>query len=375
MANHGSVSPRRILAIARKELRHVARDWQTLMIILAMPVIMMFLYGYALTMDLQDTPVIVESPRQSPAIQRICDAINATTMFAITDITPVIQDPQELFRQRPVKVILRIPATFEKDLRNGGTAAPIQVLIDGSDPNTGTILRNVFEPMLLSTILDILQLEQPNVISIDKRILYNQEQKSALYFVPGLMAIILLMISALLTSLAITREKETGTMEQLLVSPVISMEIVMGKIIPYILLAAADGALILFVGQIAFGVTVQGSYLLLAAISVLYIFTCLAIGLLVSTVAATQQQAMMMVLPLTMMPSMLLSGFIFPVASMPLPLQIVSRIIPATHFLVIIRAIILKGVGITAFWQSTAALGCIGLVLVIISIRKFKVQL
>jgi ABC-2 type transport system permease protein len=189
------------------------------------------------------------------------------------------------------------------------------------------------------------------------------------------MAIILLMISALLTSLAITREKELGTIEQLLVSPLRPQEIIIGKIIPYILLAAIDGVLIMLVGYLLFGVRVAGSYLFLSLVSCVYIFTALAIGLLISTIATKQQQAMMIVLPVTMLPTIILSGFIFPLASLPFALRCLSALVPATYFLEIIRGIVLKGVGIEALWRPLVILGGMGLFLLVVSVKKFKERL
>jgi ABC-2 type transport system permease protein len=228
---------------------------------------------------------------------------------------------------------------------------------------------------VLKATLDVLNIKQPTIVTVEGRILYNQEQKSALYFVPGLMAIILLMISALLTALAITREKELGTLEQLLVSPLRPAEIVLGKIIPYIALAGVDGTLIMLVGYAAFGVRVAGSILFLAAASVVYIFTSLAIGLLVSTVAKKQQQAMLIVLPATILPTIILSGFIFPLTSLPPFLRCISYLVPATYYLQIIRGVILKGVGLGVLWPPIAVLGAMGIFLVAVSVKKFRVRL
>ena len=366
---------RRIGAIVRKEFRHIARDWQTLAIVLMMPVVMMFLYGYALTMDISDVPVLVVDPSPSPQSARLISSIDQSSLFSVKGTLRSAPDPEELFKIYHVKAIFRLHPDFTKDLFNGGKGAPIQVLIDGSDPNTGTILKNSVEPMLMGAVFEIMKLEQPPVITVQSKVLYNPQQKSALYFVPGLMAIILLMISALLTSLAITREKELGTMEQLLVSPLHPKEIILGKIIPYIFLAAADGVLILLVGRIAFGVHIAGSLILLAAASLIYIFTSLSIGLLISTIASTQQQSMMIVLPATMLPTIILSGFIFPLTSFPFFLRALSQVIPATYYLEILRGIILKGVGLTVLWQSMLILTAIGILLVGISVRKFKVRL
>jgi ABC-2 type transport system permease protein len=366
---------RRIAAIARKELWHIVRDWQTLLIALAMPVLMMFLYGYALNMDLTDVPVLVEDPQPSPESNQIVRSVDATTLFAVVGTRRVVADPLEAFRVLRVKAILRFSPTFAADLRRPGAAAGVQVLIDGSDPTTGTILRNVMEPLLTAAALKVLGLSQPTVVTVHTRVLYNPEQKSALYFVPGLMAIILLILSAMLTSLAITREKERGTMEQLLVSPLRPHEVIVGKLLPYVLLAALDGAIILLVGRLSFGVHVSGSLWLLALAALVYIFTALAIGLLISTIARTQQQAMMIVLPATLMPTVILSGFIFPIASLPLALRLVTCIVPATYFLQLLRGIILKGVGLAVLWQPLLVLALMGVVVLGVAIRKYRVQL
>jgi len=367
---------RRTAAIAAKEFRHITRDWQTLLVVLIMPILMMFLYGYALTMDLVEVPVLIEDPVPGEESGRIAASIDATAMFRVAGRVTVASDAEKIFRQYHVKAIFRFPPHFSRDLkRSGQGGAPVQVLIDGSDPNMGTILRNAVESLVLKATLEILHIKQPTIVTVDHRVLYNQEQKSALYFVPGLMAIILLMISALLTSLAITREKELGTLEQLLVSPLRRSEIVVGKILPYIVLAAVDGTLIMLVGYALFGVRVAGSILFLAAASVVYIFTSLAIGLLVSTVAKKQQQAMLIVLPATLMPTIILSGFIFPLASFPFVLRCISALVPATYFLEIIRGVILKGVGMAELWQPLAVLGGMGLFLVAVSVKKFKVRL
>jgi ABC-2 type transport system permease protein len=366
---------KRILAIVIKEFRHIVRDWQTLMIILAMPVVMMFLYGYALTMDLKDVPVIVIDPSMSSQVRTIAGDIDGSTLFSVLGIIQTSDQPGELLKKYHAKMIVRFPVSFEKELQRGGNGADVQVLIDGSDPNVGTILRNAIGPLLTKSALNLLHIKQPKVITTQPVILYNQQQRSALYFVPGLMAIILLMISAMLTSLTITREKELGTMEQLLVSPLHPKEIIIGKIIPYLAIASLDGVLIMLVGGMAFGVHIAGSVPLLAITSLIYIFTSLAIGLLISTVAANQQSAMMMVLPVTMLPTMILSGFIFPIPSMPIFLQIITVIVPATYFLEIIRGIVLKGIGVAILLKPIVILSTIGIFLLLVSIKRFKVKL
>jgi ABC-2 type transport system permease protein len=368
------MSRARLSAIARKELRHILRDWQTLAVVLVMPVMMMFLYGYALNADAKDIACLIEMPSPGPEARSIAAKIDAGPLFEVRGYVDAAADPAELFKLHKVKAIFRFPPGFARDLRRPG-GARVQVLVDGSDPNLGTIIRNAAEPLLLGATLDVIGMKQPKVIDLRTLILYNPEQRSALFFVPGLMAVILLMISALLTSVAIAREKELGTMGQLLVSPLHPLEIIIGKILPYLLLAAIDGFLVMAVGRLAFGVRIAGNPWFLAVCSLAYIFTALSIGLLISTIAKRQQHAMFMALGATMMPTVLLSGFIFPVISMPLPLRILSHVIPATYFLEIVRGIILKGVGLPELWRPLLVLCFQGTMLTAIAIRKFKVKL
>ena len=366
---------RRLTAIIRKEFRHILRDWQTLIIVLAMPVVMMFLYGYALDVTIKDVPVIIENQSPSPESTTLINAINNSKLFKVIGVTTVAANPVELFRQHRIKALFRLPVRYAADMHIPGNVPNVQVLIDGSDQNTGTILRNAVEGMLQREMLNELHIRHPPGVNVCQTILYNPQQKSALYFVPGLMAMILMMISALLTALAVTREKELGTMEQLLVTPLSPLEIIVGKLLPYIVLAAIDGLLILLVGELVFGVRIQGSALLLACASGIYIFTALALGLLVSTMAKKQEHALLIVMPLTMLPTMMLSGFIFPLASLPAWLQALSCIVPATYFLQIIRGIMLKGAGLYVLWQPIAVLFGMGLLLTIVSIKKFRIRL
>ena len=364
----------RIRALIRKEVWHILRDWQTLLIVLAMPVFMMFLYGYALDVNINDVAVMVEDPSPSIETAELIRAIDHSSLFKVAGVVRFAGYPGEVFRKHQVKALFRFSPDFAANLRRPGSPASVQVLIDGSDQNLGTILRNAVEPFLQKSVLDLLHVPVPVSITVHQIILYNPQQKSAMYFVPGLMVIILMMISAMLTSLTLTREKELGTMEQLLVSPIKPAEIMVGKITPYIALAAIDGALILLVGYFVFNVVISGSLLLLSVASLIYIFTALALGLLISTLARKQEHAMMIVLPATIMPTVLLSGFIFPLPSLPLWLQGVAHIVPATYFLEIVRGIILKGVGLVQLWQPMLVLGCMGLFLVAVSVRKFQVK-
>jgi len=259
--------------MVRKETRHILRDWQTLLIILVMPVAMMFLYGYALTLDVTDARVVVEQPSPSSEGRRLTRTLDANSLFRVVAVVPTAQEPALTMEHFDAKAIVKLPPNLPSDLRDGGTPATVQVLIDGSDQNVGTILMNAVRPVLRNAALELIHLTPPEPISVQPRVLYNPEQETALFFVPGLMAIILILTSALLTSLTITREKETGTMEQLLVSPVRPWEVVLGKIAPYIVIAATDGVLVVVVGRLFFGVEIAGSAWFLAGAGIVYIVT------------------------------------------------------------------------------------------------------
>lgn len=365
----------RLSALVRKEARHILRDSQTLAIVVLMPVVMMFLYGYALTLDVSDAAVVVEAPAMSRAARHVIGSLDASTYFKVVATLPAVGNVTRTMKQHHAKALVKLPPGFGQELERGGRASRVNVLIDGADQNLGTLLSRALPSAVLSASLDYVGIDPPRPVEVSVRVLYNPEQKSALFFVPGLMAIILVLTSALLTSLTITREKEYGTMEQLLVSPVHGWEIILGKIVPYIGIAALDGVIILTVGYLFFDVAIKGSPLFLTLAGVVYIIVSLSLGLIFSTIARTQQQAMLMVLPVTLMPTMMLSGFIFPLSSMPLYLQAISHIIPATYFLQLIRGIVLKGVGPTELWQPLTGLCALGCVFLLISIRNLRVRL
>jgi len=365
----------RIYGIMRKEFKHILRDWQTLMIVIAMPLVMMFLYGFALTLDIHDLAVMVQAQPDSRAARHIIRSIDASDMFAVISVRRHIVNPLDTIRKYHSKALIILPADLDRRLESRTSPADISVYIDGSDPNTGTLLRNMIKPFIQNSLMEYLGFDPPKVVRIRPYILYNPHQESALFFVPGLMALILIMLSTLMTSLTLTREKERGTMQQLLISPLAPSEIIIGKILPYTFLALLDAFIILLAGHLFFRVRVQGSYLFLALCTVVYVVSSLGLGLIFSTVAKNQIQAIFMALPATMLPSMILSGFIFPVSSMPLFLRAVSRIIPATYYLECIRGIILKGAGPLLLWKPLLALCGIGLFFIAVAIKRFKVRL
>ncbi len=364
----------RIWVAARKEFLHIIRDPQSLFIVVMMPVVMMFLYGYALNADIRNAELAVEQSVPSSASRALISRLDGSPFFAVTQVVPPSADPTLVFRAGHTRALLRLPPDLDASLRRPGGAS-MQVVVDGSDPSVGSQMRAAVDGATQKILLDYLDIKPPKILDQRTVVLYNPEQRSALFFVPGLMAIILLMISALLTSIAITKEKETGTLSQLLITPLRPREIIAGKLLPYVALAGLDGVLILIVGRVAFSVHVAGSLAFLALCSLVYIFVALSIGLLISTLAKRQLHAMMITQLATMLPTVMLSGFIFPVSSMPMVLRGISSVVPATYYLQIVRGIILKGVGLHELWLPLLILCGEGAFLFLFSVFKFRVKL
>ena len=362
-----------LLSIIRKEFRHIVRDRQTLTILFLMPLLMLFLYGYAITLEMKNIETVIVDLSKTPKSRAFIDNLLSNDFFMITDTDVSYSDFESVFQTRLAQCIIVIPNDFSKTLSQE-PQTKIQLLIDASDPNAANFINNY-----LNVISAQFNMEQNKnfvqTVSLEPRLLYNPDMKSAYFFVPGLIAVIVLLICALLTSIAIVREKENGTMEQILVSPVKSSHIVIGKVIPYMAIGYLMALMILVIGHFWFEVPIYGSFILLNLMLLLYVLTGLSFGLLISTKTNSQQIALMLTLVSTILPSFMLSGFIFPIASMPVILQYLSQVVPATHFLVIIRSIMLKGVGIAELTTQIGALSFIAFFLLIVSMRKFRTHL
>ncbi len=358
-----------IWSIVKKEFIHIWRDPQTLVIVFLMPVLMLFLYGYAITLEMKEISIIINDHAASPLSRSYIDRITATKFFHITGRDIPEKKIEDVFQRRQARCAIIIPPEFSR--QQGGN---IQLLIDASDPNAANYILNYLSQITVSFNRDASG-NSRTLFSVQPRLLYNPDLKSAYFFVPGLVAIIIILISALLTSIAIVREKELGSMEQILVSPIRPNQLIIGKLIPYLALSLVDSSIILLLAHFWFSVPIHGSALLLLVMLTLYILCGLSFGLLISTATRSQQVAMMATMVITILPSFLLSGFIFPVRSMPLILQGFSQLIPATHFLVIIRSIMLKGVGAGALFPQLVAMILFSVVLIGVSIRKFNTTL
>jgi ABC-2 type transport system permease protein len=364
----------RIGALAEKEFRHILRDPRSLWIVFMLPNIMMFLFGYAIDLDIKNVRIAVCDLSRTPASRDLVAGLEASSYFTISARYDDPSATARFFEKRQARAAVVVPEDFARSLERE-SRAEIALIIDGSDANTAALVQNYIETFLATRAVSRGGAPSSPLVSVRPTILYNRTMESTNFIVPGLVAIVMMMLGALLTSIAIVREKETGTMEQILVSPVRAHEVILGKVLPYLALAFVVAMMIVAVGHFHFRVPFAGSPLLLMAALLLYLFTALSLGLLVSTTASTQQTAMMTSLLVTLLPTLMLSGFMFPVASMPTVLRYVSNALPATHFLVIIRGVMLKGNGPAELARHAAALGAIGFVLMILAVKRFSLKL
>lgn len=377
---------KRIGALSRKEFLHIVKDPRTLLIVFLLPLIQLVLFGYSFNMEIDEIDLAILDRDNSTMSMDLIELFTGSDLFRVMPYEGSSDDIDIIFRKRSADALLVIPRDFEKGLLRG-LGADVQVLIDGSDPNAAVLMRAYFSRIV--SRFGALHMDgtasnggtdaaaAPAAPPFETRtsILYNPDLESSFFFVPGIVAMIMVMICALLTSITVAREKEAGTMEQILVSPIRPREIIAGKVLPYILLAFLDGAFILLVGIFLFGVPFRGSVLLMATLSTLYVLTALSLGLMISTRARTQQVAIMSALVVTMLPTFLLSGLIFPIDSMPRVLQFISSVVPAKYFLLIIRGIMLKGSDLSHLWEPTVSLAVMTIVLLAISIKRFATTL
>ena len=366
---------KRFIIFLNKEFFHIFRDTRTLVILFGMPIALVVLFGFAITNEVKDAHIAILDQSKDKATRAITDRLLSSGYFMLDDNLQSVEDIEQSFKKGAIKIALVFEPEFEKKLSKDHEAN-VQIIADASDPNTATLLTNYATAIIKNYQKDLLEEEtMPYTINSEVTMMYNPTLASVFMFVPGVMTVILMLVSTMMTSIAITKEKEMGTMEVLLVSPVNPAMIIVGKIIPYLILSMVNAAVILLLGYFVFGMPLNGSPLLLIALCVLFVICALALGILISTVSSSQQNAMMVSLFALMLPTILLSGFIFPIESMPEPLQYVSAIIPAKYFIILLKNVMLKGAGIEGVWRETLILlgftiGFIGL-----SIKKFKIRL
>ncbi len=358
-----------------KEFYHIFRDRRTLIILFGMPVIQLLLFGYVITNEITNARIAILDHSRDDVTRRITQKILSSGYFMLDSNLTTDQDIHRIFQQGNVKEVLVFEPNFAERLQKENKAT-VQVIADASEPNTARMLVNYTRGILMSYTQEINVLRpRPFEISPEIKMEYNPELKGVFMFVPGIIAMLLTLISTLMTSIALTREKELGTMEILLVSPLRPIQIILGKVTPYLLLSFINAMVILMVGNLVFGVPIKGSLLLLMAVTMLYILTALSLGIFISTRTNSQQIAMMVSMVGLMLPTILLSGFIYPIENMPVWLQVLCQIMPPKWFITIIKDIMLKGNGLWYFWKEFLVLLGMTLLFILLSIRNFKIRL
>jgi ABC-2 type transport system permease protein len=371
-AKQGSLMKSRILAILRKEFIHIVRDSKSLVIIFLMPLAMIFLFGYAITFEINVIELGLLDYDRSAESRYLLEKFTRSGYFRLERVCKDHDDIKRAILNRNISLALVIPENYSQALQQG--EAEIQLIVDGSNANSAIVASNYAKFIIADYRMSFIH-EGAGLVSVSPRIYYNPNLVSTVFIVPGLIAVLLMMICAMLTSITIVREKETGTLEQILVSPVLPGEIIIGKVTPYIIVGFLVAMAVLVFGKFVFAVPFRGSPLLLALLSVTYIYASLSLGVFISTKAKTQQVALMLSVLTTLLPSVLLSGFMFPIASMPPFLRYLTYIIPAKYYLLIIRGIMLKGISFYQLYLPTLILLLFGSIFLIVSMKRFNVKL
>jgi ABC-2 type transport system permease protein len=372
----------RLRSLIRKEFIQIRRDRRTLILVLIIPIMQLFLLGYAATNDVRNVPLAVYDQDRGPEARALLDAYRAADYFTLSYEASSETELRNLLDNGKARAGMIIPAGYSDDIQGGQTARVVFVL-DGSDPTVAStalsaaqLIGQAHSTQILESRL--LRLGQTAVIQppveISTTVWYNPDLVSAYFMIPGVIGMILFALTSILTASAIVRERERGTIEQLIVTPIRPWELVLGKILPYVILAFLNAFEVLALGHYWFGVPVRGSLWLIAGASFLFLLSSLGIGLLASTIANTQQEAMLTVWML-MLPSIFLAGFFFPLEAMPKVLQWISYIFPLRYYLVIIRSQMLKGVGVSAYPGDLIALAVFGVAIMTLAALRFRKRL
>jgi ABC-2 type transport system permease protein len=366
---------KQLLGFIKKEFMHIFRDMRTMAILFAMPVIQLLLFGYVITTEIKDVRIAILDHSNDNETREIKNKILSSGYFRLDEVLSSEQQIDQIFRKGNIKEVIVFEDDFAQKLEREGKAS-IQVIADASDPNTAQILYNYTNGIVQDYVgKKFSGYEIPVEIKTEVRMLYNENMVGAFMYVPGTMALILMLISAMMTSITIAREKEMGTMEILLVSPLRAVHIVFGKVAPYLLLSIIDAVVIVLLGNLVFEVPIRGSLIVLMFLVVLYIMMALSLGILISTVANSQMVAMFISSFALLLPTMLLSGFIYPIENMPMPLQILSNLMPARWFIDALKQVMLKGTGFDFIWKQVLILITMTVVFLGLSVKKFRLRL
>jgi ABC-2 type transport system permease protein len=362
-------------AFVKKEFHHILRDRRTLIILLGMPVVQIIIFGFALTNEVKNSRIAVLDNARDEATASLISEIEASRYFDIEKNLYSYQDIERSFKEGRIKLAVVLPPRFAEDLLRFNRAQ-VQLVADASDPNVANTLTGYATSIVRDYQERITHDRRlPYTINTELRMLYNPQLKGAYSFVPGVMAMVLMLVCTLMTAITVVREKEMGTMEVMLVSPVRPFRIIIAKAVPYLLLSVVNVASILLLSVFVLGVPINGSLLLLVFESILFTLTCLAFGLLISSSTGSQQTAMFISLTGMFLPTIMLSGFMFPIENMPLPLRIISNVVPAKWYYLIVRDVMIKGVDLASVWKETLVLAGMMLLLLIMAIKRFKIRL
>jgi ABC-2 type transport system permease protein len=369
----------KIWAVAGKELRQIARDPLTLLMLLGLPAFMLVVFGYAVNFDVWHLPLAVEDHDLSPDSRELVATLVNSGRFDLVEDLAAGQDLHRLLQEGRARAVLVIPQHFARDLSAGRSPA-VQLIIDGADSNTANTALGyaagaveTFNADRLARALRAAGAEVllESAIAVEPRVWYNPELRSSHFLVPGLIGFILMITAVLSTALSVVREKERGTMEQLHVAPLGTLQILLGKTLPYLGISLVATVLILVAARLLFGIAVQGSYLSLFIATVVYLLGGLGFGLLISTIARNQAVAFQMGIFTSMLPTLLLSGFVFPLRNMPVVLQALSFAVPARYYLVVLRGVVLKGTSLAPYWDQVAALALFAVITLVLASVRF----
>lgn len=366
---------KQLLVFVRKEFYHVFRDRRTLLILFGLPVVQILLFGFALSSEVKNIGLTVFDNAHDIDSEQIINRVRQSSYFIMREPSRSYDDIQEGFKDGTVKCAIVFPPHFGQELTRTGISG-VQVIADASDPNNARIAVGYLTSIVAAYQQERrLSLHASYQIVPEVRLLYNEKQNGSMNFIPGVIALIFMIVSTTLTSVAIVREKEMGTMEILLVSPFKPVMVLIAKAIPYLVLSLIDFILILVLSVYLLDVPIRGSLVLLFGESIMFIVTCLSLGLLISNVATSQQAAMLISMMAMMVPTILLTGFMFPLENMPWIFQAISHVMPSMYYYTIIKAVMLKGLGLEYVWKETLILLGMTVFLLSLSLKKFKVRL
>lgn len=366
---------KQFLSFVKKEFYHILRDKRTMFILLVMPVVQIIIFGFALTNEVKNSKIAILDQSNDAATQALATEIEASRYFEVEKYLRQNSEIGPTFKEGKVKLVIVFPPHFNEDLLHFNTAQ-VQLVADAADPNVANTLTSYATAVIMDYQDRITQNRKlPYTINTEMRMLYNPQLKGAYNFVPGVMAMVLMLICTMMTAITVVREKEMGTMEVMLVSPVQPLKIIIAKAVPYLLLSMVNIASILLLSVFVLDVPVNGSLFLLVMESILFTLTCLAFGLLISSSTDSQQTAMFISLTGLFLPTVMLSGFMFPIENMPLPLRTISNAVPAKWYYLVVKDVMIKGVGIAGVWKETLVLAGMLVLLLALAIRKFKIRL